>query len=76
MVDAGFATRVRLDESAADVFANAKHNALAKSGRVALTTVYRSKSSTEMGSQAYDAPSYGRGKGFKSSEIFDLRRDN
>jgi len=76
MVDGGFANQIRLDESAADIFNNAKHNAIVKSGRTALTTIYRSRSSSEMGSQAYDAPNYGKGKGFKSSEIFDLRRDN
>jgi hypothetical protein len=76
MVDGGFVTRIRLDESAADIFSNAKHNAIRKSGRHPLLTIYRSRSSTEIGSQAYDAPGYKRGKGFKSSEIFDLRRDN
>ena len=74
--DSSFANRVRLDESAANIFSNAKHNAITKSGRVPLTTIYKSNSSTTIGSQAYDAPAYGRGKGFKSSEIFDLRRDN
>lgn len=76
MVDAGFANRVTLDESAADIFANAKHNAIAKSGRVALTTIYRSRGSGEAGSQAYDAINYKFGKGLKSTQIFDLRRDN
>ncbi len=76
MVDGGFVTRIRLDESAADIFANAKHNAIRKSGRHPLLTIYRSRGSSEIGSQAYDAPGYTRGKGFKSSEIFDLRRDN
>lgn len=76
MQDAGFATRITLDESAADIFANAKHNAIAKSGRVALTTIYRSRSSSEQGSQAFDGVNYKYGKGLKSTQIFDLRRDN
>lgn len=76
MQDAGFANRIRLDESAADIFSNAKHNAIAKSGRVTLTTIYRSRGSGEAGSQAYDAINYKFGKGLKSTQIFDLRRDN
>jgi hypothetical protein len=63
-----------LDESAADSFANAKHNAIAKSGRHALVTIYRSTSTA--GGQGYDSNVAGYGKGFKSAEIFDLRRDD
>lgn len=74
MVDSSYKNRIRLDESAADSFANAKHNAIAKSGRVALVTIYRSTSSP--GGQGHDADLGGHGKGFKSAEIFDLRRDN
>jgi stage V sporulation protein SpoVS len=74
MVDASYKNRVRLDESAADSFANAKHNAIAKSGRHALVTIYRSTSTA--GGQGYDSNVAGYGKGFKSAEIFDLRRDD
>lgn len=74
MVDSGYRDRIRLDESAADCFANSKHNAIAKSGRAALVTIYRSTGG--IGGQAYDADLAGHGKGFKSAEIFDLRRDD
>jgi hypothetical protein len=76
MLDDSYANRIRLDESAADTFANARHNAIQKSGRVPLVTIYRSRNSTSTGSQAFDAGYDKFGNGFKSSEIFDLRRDN
>jgi stage V sporulation protein SpoVS len=72
MLDPGYRNRVRIDESAADTFANARHNAIGKSGRIPLVTIYRSFNSP--GSQQYDADLGGYGKGFKSAEIFDLRR--
>lgn len=74
MVDPSYKNRIRLDESAADSFANAKHNAIAKSGRHALVSIYRS--TTTAGGQGYDTNVAGYGKGFKSAEIFDLRRDD
>lgn len=72
MLDPGYRNRVRLDESAADTFANARHNALGRSGRIPLVTIYRSL--TTPGGQQYDADLAGYGKGFKSAELFDLRR--
>lgn len=72
MLDPGYRNRIRLDESAADTFANARHNAIGKSGRIPLVTIYRSF--TSPGGQQYDADLAGYGKGFKSAEIFDLRR--
>ena len=76
MLDGSYVNRIRLDESAADTFANARHNAIRKSGRIPLVTIYRARNSTSIGSQAYDASYDKFGNGFKSSEIFDLRRDN
>ena len=74
MLDPSYKNRIRLDESAADSFANAKHNAIEKSGRIPLVTIYRSTNTS--GGQGFDAELAGYGKGFKSAEIFDLRRDN
>ena len=76
MLDPSYVNRIRLDESAANTWANAKHNAIQKSGRLRLLTIYRSTASTEPGAQAFDATTNKYGKGFKSAEIFDLRRIN
>lgn len=65
---------VRLDESAANTFANAKHNANPKSGRVALVTIYRAEDTT--GGEASDTNLAGYGDGLLSASIFDLTRDN
>ena len=42
IMDESFSNRVRLDESSADAFANAKNAARRRSGRVPLVTIYRS----------------------------------
>jgi hypothetical protein len=76
VLDPSYFNRIRLDESAANTFANAKHNAIQKSGRFKLVTIYRANNSTSPGSQAFDATNRKYGRGFKSAEIFDLRRDN
>lgn len=74
MVSQSYRDNVRLDESAANSFANAKHCALARSGRIPLVTIYRATS--EPGGEAYDSNIYGYGKGLLSTNIFDLKRDN
>lgn len=76
LISPNFVNQIRLDESAANVFSNARHNAVAKSGRNALVTIIRSGTADTIGSQAFDSLTYGFGKGFKSAEIFDLRRLN
>jgi hypothetical protein len=71
-----FARQIILDESAANTFSNAKHNAVAKSGRTPLVTIIKVGGNDSMGSQSFDASGGGYGKGLKSLEIFDLRRNN
>ena len=78
-------TQCMMDESAADTFQNAKNATLGSSGRPRKVTVYRARADgtsvdgtipgTNRGSEAYQ----GDGQvtlGYKSSNIFDLRRDN
>lgn len=74
MIDSSYKDRIRLDESAADTFANARHCASTKSGRNALVTIYRA--TVDAGGIGYDTNVAGMGKGFKSADIFDLKRDN
>ena len=74
ILDPSFKDRIRLDESAANLFANAKHCASTKSGRNAVVTIYRS--GTGLGGIASDGGVTNMGKGFKSADIFDLRRIN
>lgn len=72
MLDPSYVNRIRFDESAADMFSNSKHNAIAKSGRIPLVTIYRA--TTEVAGQGYDTNFDGKGRGFRSAEIFDIRR--
>lgn len=64
-------TQCMLDESAGNTFANAKNSALGGSGRPKRSTIYRSGDNTEIGSEAYDGSAI---KGFRSANIFDLKR--
>ena len=64
-------TQCMLDESAANTFANAKNAALGGSGRPKRATIYRSGDNTELGAEAYDGSAI---KGFRSANIFDLKR--
>ena len=74
MVDPTTYTRIILDESAANIFANAKNGAMGTSNRAKICTIYKSK--TDMRGEAAVAASKGNtGVGFKSSNIFDLNRD-
>jgi hypothetical protein len=74
MIDSSYRTRIRLDESAADTFANAKNGATARSGRVPFCTIYRSRN-TE-GSESFSTSAIGHGFGLLSVNIFDLSRKN
>lgn len=73
-VDPGFAKRVVIDESAANTFANSKHCSLDFLGRPPLVTIYRATTSPE--GESSSPTTDGLGRGFKSSNIFDLKRDN
>jgi hypothetical protein len=68
-------TQCMLDESAADTFANAKNASLGSSGRPRRVTLYRSRGPGERTSEAFIGDVSGA-YGFKSANIFDLRRDN
>jgi hypothetical protein len=83
-------TQCILDESAQNTFANAKNASIGTSGRAKRVTRYRSRASTDIGSDSSQGqattgavPAAGaegpgdRGtEGFKSANIFDLERDN
>ena len=82
-------TQCVLDESAQNTFANAKNASLGSSGRAKRVTRYRSRASTDIGSDSSqgqattagdEAGNPGPGdrgtEGFKSANIFDLERDN
>jgi len=73
-IDPTFARRVVIDESAANTFANAKHCSLDLLGRPKLVTIYRATISPE--GESASPLTDGFGRGFKSSNIFDLKRDN
>jgi len=59
-----------LDESASDVFANAKHGA---SKMIKLCSIFRSNTNPLMGGEGRDGDgSYTFGKGCRSLNLFDL----
>jgi len=68
-------TQTMLDESASNTFANAKNASLGLGGRPVKVTLYRSRGSESRGAEAYPGDASGS-LGFKSSNIFDLARDN
>jgi hypothetical protein len=70
-------TQCMLDESAGFTFANAQNASLGLGGRPRRVTIYRSRSDAEAnrGSEAYPGDASGA-VGFKSANIFDLKRDN
>lgn len=74
LMDPGYRSRIRLDQSAADSFANARNGAIARSGRVPFCTIYRS--SIDEGGEGFDSVPGGKAKGVLSVNIFDLSRDN
>ena len=73
-VDSSYAQRVLLDESASNTFANAKHCSVELLGRPRLVTIYRATTTPE--GESASPVTDGFGRGFKSSNIFDLKRDN
>jgi len=89
MTDPSYASRVWLDDSAMNAFANAKNCARASSGRNKLVSYYRSHYANYgagfaglQGSGPGDTPvqivngfTEGKGLGFKSSNIFDPGED-
>ena len=63
-----------LDESAANIFANAKHNSVGKSGLAKKVSIYFPYYNYSGGEGVEGAKN--RGDGFKSSNIFNLDKDN
>lgn len=72
-IDPSFRSRIRLDQSAADTFANAKNGALRRSGRIPFCTIYYSTGVSN--SEGFDTLTIGSGQGLYSVNIFDLSRD-
>lgn len=73
--------RVLLDESAANTFANAKHNAVGKSGLAKVVNIYNTYigafgSDSGAGGFAGPFPSKARGVGIGSTNTFDLEKSN
>ena len=66
-----------LDESASDTFANSKNASLGSSSRPKKVTLYRSRSDSagNRGAEAYQGDNH-YSVGYKSSNIFDLKRDD
>jgi len=73
-VDPSFVNRVRIDESASNTFANAKHCSRKVGGRPPLLTIYRS--TTEQDGEGRSTTTNGTGRGFRSANIFDFDRRN
>jgi len=68
-------TQCMLDESASNLFANAKNASIGMSGRPRKVYLYRSRDSLDAGSEAFEGDASAT-IGFKSANIFDLKRDN
>lgn len=66
--------RVFVDESGADSFANARHCSDNRSGKKKVVSIYRSLEK-ETG-EGFDSNVTGNGKGYFSSNVFDLERKN
>ena len=64
-------TQCILEESAADMFANARNASVGLAGRPRKTTIY--SDSTDRDGESYPGDQI---RGFKSASIFDLSRDN
>lgn len=65
---------IRLDESAAHSFANAKHCSIEFLGRPALVEIYRASKAPWGAIMSNASVPEGNGRGFKSPHIYDLRR--
>jgi len=70
-------TQCMLDESAAATFANSKNASLGSSGRPKKVTIYKAEDDAvgNRGSEAYQGDSEAT-VGFRSANVFDLRRFN
>lgn len=64
-----------LDESSARTFANSQHASLGLGGTSKKVTIYRSRGTSDTGSESFEYTNPGP-VGFKSASIFDLSRDN
>jgi len=73
-VDPGTYTRIMLDESAANTFANAKNGAMGTSDRSQICTIIPTH--TTAGGESSSDENKTDGRGYKSSNIFDLGRRN
>lgn len=73
-VDPSFVNRVRIDESASNTFANAKHCSHKVGGRPPLLSIYRA--TTEEDGEGRSNDTNGTGRGFRSANIFDFDRRN
>jgi hypothetical protein len=73
-VDPSFVNRVRIDESASNTFANAKHCSHKVGGRPPLLSIYRATMTQE--GEGRTNTTDGTGKGFRSANIFDFDRSN
>lgn len=65
--------RILLDESAANLFANAKNGSAARSGRSQICTIFLPYTNTDIGNSS-TSKRYGRG--LQSLQVFDLDKDN
>jgi len=70
-----FTTKAVLDDSAANTFANAKHNSVGKSGLAKVVDIYYPYVNSFGGDSAADF-SKDAGKGIRSTNTFDLEKDN
>lgn len=73
-VDPSFVNRVRIDESASNTFANAKHCSRKVGGRPPLLSIYRATTGEDGEGRSNDTN--GTGRGFRSANIFDFDRRN
>jgi len=64
---------VWLDESAANVFSNAKHCNTDYSGRIKLVNIYRAK--TNVQGECFVGNINSKGLGFRTSNVFDIKRN-
>lgn len=69
------ANKVMVDDSASNLFANAKHCSIDKSGLAKSVTIYFPYTNT-FGGDSANSSVKAFGKGYKSSNTFDLERDN
>jgi hypothetical protein len=66
---------VLVDDSAANTFANAKHNSTGLAGLAKVVSIYYPYQNSYIGDSASDSSKIA-GRGFKSPNTFDLEKDN